>query len=188
MRVAVSGPPGSGKTTVAALVAQKLGYELVLVGQIFRKMAEERRVSLELFGSLAEEDETIDKELDMRTIKVAKAKDNIVLEGRLTAALVRKEGVDALTVYIDASEEIRAARIAGREGKDPVKVLNEMRTRERSERKRYKAYYGIDPYECTSYDLRLNSGAMTPEELADIIVEDARRKHDEEARQSEEGI
>ena len=183
MRVAVSGPPGSGKTTVAALVAQRLGYELVLVGQIFRKMAEERGVSLYIFGSLAEEDETIDKELDARTIDAARLRDDVVLEGRLTSALLRKEGIDALTVYIDAPEEVRAERIAGREGKDPRAVLEEMRTRERSERKRYRAYYGIDPNECQSYDLRLNSAELSPEQLADIIVDDARRKHDEEARE-----
>jgi predicted cytidylate kinase len=183
MRVAVSGPPGSGKTTVAALVAQSLGYELVLVGQIFRKMAEERGVSLEIFGSLAEEDETIDKELDTRTIDAARSRDDVVLEGRLTSALLRKENIDALTVYIDAPEEVRAERIAKREGKDPQAVLAEMRVRERSERKRYKAYYGIDPSECQSYDLRLNSAEMTPEQLAEIIVDDARRKNVEETRE-----
>jgi predicted cytidylate kinase len=188
MRIAVSGPPGSGKTTVSALVAQMLGYELVLVGQVFRQMADERGIGLEMFGSLAEEDETIDRELDQRTLAIAESKDEVVLEGRLTAALIKRKGIPAFTVYVNASEEIRAGRIAKREGKDPEEVLQEMRTRERSERKRYKAYYGIDPSDCMAYDLWLDSGNMTPEELADIIVKEARRKHDEDTRQGEEGI
>lgn len=188
MRIAVSGPPGSGKTTVSALVAEKLGYELVLVGQVFRQLAEERKVGLEMFGSLAEEDETIDRELDARTLRLAESKEDVVLEGRLTASLIRREGVPALTVYVDAAEEVRAARIAQREGKDPSEVLEEMRARERSERKRYRAYYGIDPSERSPYDLWLDSSDRTPEELAEAIVREARRRHDEEARQSEEGI
>ena len=188
MRIAVSGPPGSGKTTVSALVAEGMGYELVLVGQVFRQMAEERKVGLEMFGSLAEEDETIDKELDTRTLRLAESKRDVVLEGRLTAALLRRKGVPTLTVYIDASEEVRAARIAKREGKDPGAVLAEMRTRERSERKRYRAYYGIDPSDRSAYDLWLDSSTKTPEELADAIVAEARRRHGEEARKSQEGI
>lgn len=183
MRIAVSGPPGSGKTTVSALVAQILGYELVLVGQVFRQMAGERGVGLEMFGALAEEDETIDKELDTRTVAIAESKEDVVLEGRLTAALLKKRGIPSFTVYVDAPEEIRAGRIAKREGGDAAEVLMDMRTRERSERKRYKAYYGIDPSDCNAYDLWLDSGSMTPDELADIIVKEARRRHGEEARQ-----
>ncbi len=183
MRIAVSGPPGSGKTTVSALVSHIMGYELVLVGQVFRQMAEERGVGLEMFGSLAEEDETIDKELDMRTVAIAESKEDLVLEGRLTAALLKKKGIPSLAVYVDAPEEIRAARIAKREGKDAAVVLREMRIRERSEKKRYKAYYGIDPSDCNAYDLWLDSGSLTPDELADIIVKEARRKHDKDARE-----
>ncbi|MCU0860403.1 MAG: AAA family ATPase, partial [Thermoplasmata archaeon] len=145
MRIAVSGPPGSGKTTVSALVAKALGYELVLVGQVFRKMAEERGVALDVFGALAEEDDSIDRELDRRTLEIAEAKGDVVIEGRLAAALLKIKDIPSLTVYVDAPEEVRAARIAQREGKDPSAVLAEMRMRERSERKRYKAYYGIDP-------------------------------------------
>lgn len=188
MRIAVSGPPGSGKTTVSTLVAEMMGYELVLVGQVFRQMAEERKVGLDMFGSLAEEDETIDRELDMRTLRLAESKEDVVLEGRLTAALIRRKGLPALTVYIDASEEVRASRIAQREGREAGPVLAEMRARERSERKRYKAYYGIDPSDRSAYDLWLDSSESTPEELARMIVEEARKRHGEEARQGEEGV
>jgi cytidylate kinase len=72
MRIAISGPPGSGKTTVSEIVSERMGYRLVLVGQIFREMASERGVDLETFGRFAEEDETIDRELDARMVAVAR--------------------------------------------------------------------------------------------------------------------
>lgn len=166
MRISISGPPGSGKTTVCALVADELGYDKVLVGQIFRQMAFERKMDLDAFGKLAEEDETIDKELDERMLAIARANENIVLEGRLTGAMLKSRKVDVFAVFVTAEERVRAERIALRESKDVERVLREMRTRERSETKRYLAYYGINPYDQSIYDLWLDSTQMTAEEVA----------------------
>ena len=47
--------------------------------------------------------------------------------------------------------------------------------RERSERKRYKAYYGIDTTDRSRYDLWLDSSEMTPERIADTIAAEARK-------------
>ncbi len=175
MRLSISGPPGSGKTTVCALVAKKLECEYVLIGQIFRQLATERGVDLETFGRLAEEDETIDMELDKRMLAIATSKENIVLEGRLTGALLKSRKVAVFAVYVDADEVVRAQRIAQREGADTDRVLREMRKRERSERKRYKAYYGIDPSDRSLYDLWLDSTKSTAEDIADTVVAGARK-------------
>jgi len=175
MRISISGPPGSGKTTVCVLVAKKLDCEYVLIGQIFRQLAAERGVDLETFGRLAEEDETIDKELDKRMLAIANSKENIVLEGRLTGALLKSRKVQVFAVYVDADEHVRAQRIAKREGANPENVFKQIRKRERSERKRYKAYYGIDPSDRTLYDLWLDSSNSTAEALAEMIVAEARK-------------
>lgn len=181
MRIAVSGPPGSGKTTVSGLVAERMGYRLVLVGQIFREMASERKVDLATFGRFAEEDETIDRELDSRMVAVARDSVDIVIEGRLTGALMRKYEIPALTVHVDAAEDVRALRIAKREEKPVEDVLREMRIRERSEKKRYFAYYGIDPSNRMIYDLWIDSSSITAEEAAQTIVSEAERRCGREA-------
>jgi len=177
MRLAISGPPGSGKTTVCSLVAERLGYRVVLVGQVFRQMALERKVDLAAFGRLAEEDETIDRELDDRMVAIAKDSRDIVIEGRLAGALLKNMNVPVFAAYIDASEEVRARRIAQRERKEPEQVLREIKLRERSERKRYMAYYGIDPSDRQLYDLWIDSSELPPDNIADIIVNEARRKN-----------
>ena len=60
MRMTISGPPGSGKTTAAIGVAKELDLELILTGKTFRAMAEERDLTLEDFRKLALEDSSID--------------------------------------------------------------------------------------------------------------------------------
>ena len=185
MRISISGPPGSGKTTICALVAKKLDCEYVLIGQIFRQMASERGVNLEVFGRLAEEDETIDKELDKRMVAIAKANERIVLEGRLTGALLKWHKIPVFTVYVDADEQVRAQRIAQREGVPVDVVTKQMRIRERSEKKRYHAYYGIDPTDRSMYDLWIDSSSLTAEKVADTIVEKARKADVRDADQVE---
>ncbi|UCE91239.1 MAG: AAA family ATPase [Methanobacteriota archaeon] len=185
MRIAVSGPPGSGKTTVSEIVANRLGYKLVLVGQVFRQMAEERKVSLDTFGRYAEEDETIDKELDSRMIAIARGEDDIVIEGRLAGALMRRGDIEAFTVNVDAAEDVRCLRIAKRENKPVDQVQREIRVRERSENKRYIAYYGIDVSNKMIYDLWIDSSGRSAEEVADAIVDEVRKRLDDEGPEGE---
>jgi len=51
--ITISGPPGSGKSTLSKILSVKLGLELVSMGDIFRKCAEDRCMSLEEFGLIA---------------------------------------------------------------------------------------------------------------------------------------
>ncbi len=88
MIITISGPPGSGKSTLAKTLSSKLGMEILSVGDIFRKQAQERCMSIEEFCLLAIQNEEIDRKLDDEQKKIACEKDNLILEGRLSGFLV----------------------------------------------------------------------------------------------------
>lgn len=143
--------------------------DVVSTGEIFRTMASERGVSLERFGDIAEGDESIDRELDDRVIKMAEG--GKIMEGRLTGHLLSESKKDAFKVWIHADEAIRVKRISEREGEPLSEIEEKVERREKSERKRYMEYYGIDMADRSIYDLIIDSGENSPEEVVDVLME-----------------
>jgi cytidylate kinase len=172
--ITISGLPGSGKTTVARLVAQALGLEHVYAGDIFRRQAEAHGLTLEQYARRAETDHSIDRALDEQMRRRA-AQGSAVLEGRLAAFMADEAEVPALRVFLSASEAVRAKRIVGREGGDPKERLREIQAREDSDARRYREIYGFDYHDRTRYDLVLDTHGRDPEEVARAIVDAAER-------------
>jgi cytidylate kinase len=165
LRITISGPPGSGKSTLSKMLSAKLGIELVSMGDIFRKLAKERCMSLDEFGMLAKCSDEIDRKLDDAQKKIAKEKDSIILEGRLSGFLVNAD----LKVWLKAALEIRAERIAKRENKPVSSAMKETSEREECERLRYLNYYNIDIRDMSVYDIIIDSTRLRPEEICEIV-------------------
>jgi predicted cytidylate kinase len=172
MLITVSGLPGSGKTTVARLVSRRLGLRHVYAGDVFRKEAERRGLTLEAFSRIAETDHEIDRVLDRDMLDIAR-QGNVVLEGRLAGFMAERAGLPAFKVRLEATEEVRAARIAKREDAPLEDVRQRMREREESDARRYRAIYGFDYYDRELYDLVAATDDTTPEDTAALIADRA---------------
>ncbi|MFB6200383.1 MAG: (d)CMP kinase [Halorhabdus sp.] len=168
MLITVSGPAGSGKSTLAASLADALDYEHESGGDIFRSLAEERGMTPLELNKQAEEDESIDRDLDRRLRTVAKDREDLVLESRL-AGWMAGDHAD-LKLWLDAPLAVRADRIAKRENKPFEQAKTETEQRGNSEGQRYAEYYGIDIDDLSIYDLAINTARWCPQGVLSVVL------------------
>ncbi len=162
--ITISGLIGSGKTTLAKALAERLNLKHISAGKVFREMAKERGLSLQEFSKLAERDKSFDRLVDERQKELAK-QGNVVIDGRLSGWLIDAD----LKIWLKASLEERAKRVAKRENKDYETALRETKEREKSELKRYKEIYGIDLNDLSPYDFIINTELWDAEVIVDVL-------------------
>jgi cytidylate kinase len=188
MLITISGPAGSGKSTAAAGLAERLEYDHVSGGDIFRNLADERDLTPLELNKLAEVDDEIDRDLDRRQREIAARDDDLVLESRL-AGWMAGDYAD-FRVWLDAPLDVRIARIADREDKTIDTARTETVKRAESEALRYLEYYSIDIEELEIYDLALNTARFSPDVVLDIVSTaiDGHDPDSDEGKQAVEGV
>ena len=166
MIITISGLAGSGTTTASKILSEKIGIPFISAGDIFRQMAAEKNMDILEFSKFAEENENIDIEIDKRQAEIAKEKENLIVEGRLSAHFVEAD----LRIWFIAPLETRTKRISQRENKPYETVKEEIITRSKSEAKRYYEIHNINIENLEVYDFIINTESFQAESVADIIL------------------
>ncbi len=165
MIIAIAGPIGVGKSTVARGLAARLRYRYISGGEVFRDIARARGITVTDVNKLAEGDPSLDRELDQRQRELATAGDCVV-ESRLAGWMVDAD----LKIWLRAPLEVRAARVARREGQAPEAARAELVERERSEWARYKQLYNIDISDLGPYHLIIDTTCWDADAIADTLA------------------
>ncbi|MDO5832630.1 MAG: AAA family ATPase [Methanobrevibacter sp.] len=168
MIITIGGLAGTGTTTLAEVLSEKLDVPYISAGFIFREMAAEHGMSVLEFSEFAEGNDDIDKEIDKRQAEKAKLAENLIIEGRLSAFFV--ENAD-LRICLMTPFDVRSKRIAQREEKSVEIAKEEIITREKSEALRYKEIHNIDISNMEIYDLIVNTDSFDPESISEIIIQ-----------------
>jgi cytidylate kinase len=165
MIITVSGAPGTGTTTLARSLAAELGIRWINSGELFRKIASDKNVSVKDLNRQAERGPEIDYLIDDAQKSLAKDGPGI-FEGRLSGHLLDAD----LKVMLKADLKVRAGRIANRESKLVDDSIRETRVREESEARRYKKYYNIDMGDFSVYDLVLDTEKFNEKTTISIVL------------------
>ncbi|MGB9927535.1 MAG: (d)CMP kinase [Methanosarcina sp.] len=169
MLITVSGLPGSGTSTISRLLAESYELELISSGEVFRRIAKEKGMTLSEFGAMAEKDPSIDLAIDKNQRAIIRSQDNVVLESRLAGHMAM--GVpNVIKIWMKAPLPVRVKRIQKREKTSSFEVEFEKTVeREKSEALRYKNYYNIDISDLSIYDIVIDSEKWNQYQALDIL-------------------
>ncbi len=183
MIITLSGTPGSGKSTIAKILAQKLNCERVYAGGIFRQWAKEKNMTVEEFNIYVKSHPEIDQKLDTSVAALAremtfKGKD-VIAEGRPLYHFLP----ESIKIFITVDSKEGARRIlkdlnnkATKEARNQQEAssLEEMEKlnieRENQEDKRYKKVYHINFRDPSNFDLIIDTTKITAEQVAEKIL------------------
>jgi cytidylate kinase len=183
--IAVSGMPGAGSSTVAKLLAKRLKLEHFSSGDFVKgvaakalkgkKVPETERALKMWQGDLQTAE--FNKKVDDMMIERAE-EGNVVIDGKLAVHFLKD--IADLKIWLKCPMEIRAQRVAERDGIPLEKAISITRQKEAAERSSFKKFYGFDTFEQEAdSDLSIDTSKLTPGEIVDKIESAlAARKHD----------
>jgi cytidylate kinase len=106
-KITFSGVVGSGKTTVAKRVAEKLGIEYRSMGVIQEEIAKRRGVSFNELSEIARTDKSVDEEIDRRQQEMNEDDSCFAMDSRLGFKYI----TNSYKVYLKVDIEEAARRI-----------------------------------------------------------------------------
>lgn len=178
MIITISGKPGSGKSTIAKMLAEKYNLKKYSTGDFFRAKAKEKGLSLKKYSQLAEQAKEHDNETDLWQTELGKKENNFIIDGRLSHKFIP----NAIKIFLDVKKEVGSLRIMN-EKREEEKAIDEKHalylweTRADSEQKRFHEYYKIDHHDHSQYDFVLDTSDLTKQEVLEKISEFISKHH-----------
>lgn len=172
MLITLWGKAGSGKSTVAKKLAEKLGYEVISIGNMKRQLAAEMWLDIQSFNLLGEKPENRET-FDLKYEEYQKGlplNGKIILDSRLGFYAQPK----AFRILLDVQDKVAAQRILGDQrstetAKDLAQSLQEVKKRNKADQERYIKLYNIDIRDHKNYSLVIDTSDKTIDEIIKTI-------------------
>ncbi len=171
--ITLSGDLGSGKSTVARLLSQHVGFEIVASGDVQRTIATELGLSTLQVNWMAEQKSQIDEKIDGALANLNEAPEKLIIDARLGWHFVR----DSFKIHLLVDSLVGAQRLlAGRySAVEEYTTLDDARAaaeaRAASERRRFLEKYKVDIVRLRNYDLVVDTSLASPEQVAATIID-----------------
>jgi predicted cytidylate kinase len=171
MIITISGKAGSGKSTIAKMVASKLKYSHHSMGDLQREIAKELNLTIEELAEFEKTDDKYDRMIDDKQIKLGKEDDNFVIDGRLSAHFIPNAFKVFLNVDVDEAIRRRLGHKRVEESFDsPEEVKKSIINREKLNQERWIDFYNYDFLDMNNYNLLIDTTSLSPEEIVDKIL------------------
>jgi len=171
MIITIAGMPGSGKSTLAREIAKYLKMKHYSMGDLQRQFAKERRMTITELGIAEEKDPSLDNEIDSRQKELGEKNDDFVIDSRLGFHFIPHSFKIFLKVDMDvAARRIFIQKRAEEKEVSLTEVKRKLLERIASEKKRYKAYYGIDHYALSNYDCVIDTTSLKVANCVKVLL------------------
>jgi CMP/dCMP kinase len=176
--ITLTGKPGSGKSSTADRVAEMLGYSRYSSGEAVRHYIKKNKLTLADFNKQAEAHPEVDQKID-EELRTFREQSDIVIDSRLGFYWIP----ESFKVFLDLDSDVAIARIfkdanmntlrsdSGEGGVEMGDVMDQVAERMQSERSRFKALYGINPYSIEHFDLVIDTARHSPQTVALTIFD-----------------
>lgn len=164
--------PGSGKSTVGKILAERLGYKFYSMGDLRGKLAMDRGLTIDELNEIGKNEDWTDREADEYQKKLGETEDNFVIDGWISFHFIPR----AFKIFLDADLDVAAKRIFAHQRPDEAPAGNATEIKERLAARventdaRYKKYYDISFRDKSKFDLVIDTNKISSQQTADKIL------------------
>jgi len=166
--IAISGDIGTGKSTLARLLSEKLKWEYISAGNYFREWYKSKGMDVSKVYGIPEEE---DRKMEASFQKEMQEKDGVVFESRLAGWLAR-EFAETLKVLCVVDSETAYKRVAKRDSvsEEEAEKLSKQRAKDLVDK--FNKLYGVSDFLDEKYfDLVIDTTSLSPDQVLEEVLE-----------------
>ncbi len=176
MILTINGTPSSGKGTVAKLLAQTYQLEHVSIGDIKRAQAQKRNLTIQEFNDWANANPKEGHMLfDKAQKELGETQDQLIVDGRVSFYFIPNSIKIHITCALAVAAQRRFNQLQHSQRSEGTftsqqEVQAALEHRQESDRQLFIREYGVDIFDTSQYDIRVDSSQKTPQQVCDEIV------------------